>query len=151
MCVPDVGALMGITTRCVEQRLNEKALSLGLTAAQMHMLHMICENDGKLHPKEIERHFDLTHATVSGILSRLESKGFLTMKPDPADGRAKCLFATARAKESTEAMGRYIRECEASMLQGFSEEETRLLRSYLTRILDNLDVKKPARFHPKEG
>ncbi len=133
-----IGAMLKMTSREIEQNMNAKVTALGLTAAQSHILHYICRNSGAVHQKDVESRFDLSHATVSGIIDRLEGKGLVRREKDGADGRLIVLCAAEKALEYEDAVHGYITECEAQMLQGFSEEETLALCGYLKRILDNL-------------
>ncbi len=53
--------------------------SLGLTATQGFVLGYLArhKNEPPMCLRDLETRFDLTHPTVSGIVSRLEAKGFL--------------------------------------------------------------------------
>ena len=136
---PFVGAMLKMTSREIEQNMNARVTELGLTAAQSHILHYICLNSGSVHQRDVERTFGLTHATVSGIIDRMESKGFLKRERDPADGRLIALFATEKAREHEAKVHEFILESEAQLLKGFSPEEADVLRDALRRILNNLD------------
>lgn len=137
-----VGPLLKHISKCVEQRLTEKALQLDLTSTQLFTLHFLCVNDGKeIFQKDIEDHFELSHATVSGIIARLESKGFIVSLPSEQDRRFKKLAVTTRAKECDNNMREYIMNTENELLTGFSESETELLFSFLHRIVNNIQIK----------
>ncbi len=133
-----IGALLKMTAREIDQNMNAKVTSLGLTSAQSHVLHYICRHSGSVHQKDVEQRFDLSHATVSGIIDRLESKGFLRREKDGADGRLIVLAATAKALEYEGILHAHILESERQMLAGFSSEEEARLRQDLSRILENL-------------
>ena len=133
-----IGALLKITVNGIEQSMNARVTALGLTAAQSHVMHYICRNSGRVHQRDVETEFDLSHATVSGIIDRLESKGFLRRARGEADARCIVLHATDTALEYEERIHGYIIETEAQMLQGFSPEEAALFRQALRRVLNNL-------------
>ena len=133
-----IGAMVKMTLREMEQNMNQRVTELGLTSAQSHILHYICRNSGSVHQKDVERKFDLTHATVSGIIDRLESKGFLRRERDRPVGSLIALCATDKALEYEDTVHKYILESEAQMLRGFTEEEEAALRGYLGRMLENL-------------
>ena len=68
-----------------------------------------------VYPKNIEKQFSLTHPTVSGILQRLEAKGFITMLPDPADHRCRRVELTEKAEQCQQEISQHIREMEKRM------------------------------------
>ena len=136
---PFIGAMLKMTSREIEQSMNARVTELGLTAAQSHILHYICMNSGRVHQRDVERQFGLTHATVSGIIDRLESKGFIRRERDPADGRVSALFAAEKAREYEEKVHAFILESEAQLLKDFTPEQEAALRGALDRILKNLD------------
>ncbi len=97
---------------------------------------------GKKEPvtlRDIERYFDVSHATVSGLVSRLEEKGFVRAESDKNDRRAKNVSITETAEEMFREMKAQQRETEETLLKGFSDEERRVFKGYLQRIYANLE------------
>ena len=133
-----IGALIKITANEIEQNMNAMLTDVDLTAAQSHVLHYICRNSGSVHQRDVEQEFNLSHATVSGLMDRLESKGFIRRARGEADGRCIALFATPLAQEYEERIRGYIQESEAQMLKGFTPEQAQALRQSLENILSNL-------------
>ncbi len=138
-----IGVLLKVCSRENELLLSQKAEELGLTGAQLHILHFICRHSGRVVLRDIEQKFDLTHATASGIITRLETKGFIRRHEDAADRRRTVLFAEEKALFVDGQAHDFIVANEHAMLGGFSEDETAALRAYLVRLLENLDVKPP--------
>jgi len=126
-----------MTANGIERNMNARVTSLGLTATQSHILHYICRKSGEVHQRDVEKEFDLSHATVSGIIDRLVSKGFVEKIRSEIDGRFYALCATKKALEYEENIHAYILESENQMLSGLSSDETGALRSALTKILIN--------------
>jgi DNA-binding MarR family transcriptional regulator len=54
---------------------------------------------GGLHLKELSRRVGLAHSTVSGIVDRLEKRGLVERRPDPADGRASTIVVSGRVRD----------------------------------------------------
>lgn len=132
-----IAILLKVTAKEMEQSFSDRAAQLGLTAAQMHVLHFVCLRSGEICQRDVEERFDLTHATVSGILCRLQSKGFIRTEPG-LDKRRKTVHATDKARACDGRMHAYIEENNKNMLAGFTEAELERLRADLLRILDNL-------------
>ena len=138
------GPLINMISRGIVQRLDRQAAQLDLTSTQLFILHYICErgNEG-ICQRDIEQEFELTHATVSGIVSRLESKGFLRCESSEKDKRFKSITATAKAAECDEEMHRHILEAEKELMKGFSDSEKEQLLSFLMRMIDNFEIELP--------
>lgn len=141
-----VGALIKMTANGIERNMNCTVTALGLTATQSHILHYICCNSGAVHQKEVEKTFDLSHATVSGIIDRLSSKGFIERLKDEKDGRFYALYATKKALEYEDKIHGVINENERQMLTGLSEEQENALREVLIKIMINSGFVPPEKF-----
>ena len=73
-----------------KQRVDQQFQEMELTAMQSYVLRYLHDRAGEVvYPKDIEQRFHLTHPTVSGLLARLEAKGFIVCAPDPDDGHRK--------------------------------------------------------------
>ena len=138
-----IGALLKITANEIEQSMTALVTESDLTAAQSHVLHYICLNSGHVHQRDVEREFDLSHATVSGLIDRLEAKGFIRRARGEADGRCIALFATETALAQEKYIHGLIMENEAQMLASFTPEEEENLRLSLQKILQNLGFQPP--------
>lgn len=139
-----IGPLIKVANNFIDQQLSLDAETLGLTSGQMHILHFVCKNsDSGICQRRLEEHFNLSHATVAGIVARLESKDFVKCVASEADKRYKSVFPTEKALKCDAEMHKCIESAEARFFNGFSEEEKNELRSYLRRILANLGVELP--------
>lgn len=56
----------------------------GLTISQTRVMQIIHEKGGEVTQKEIEKHLQVSHPTVVGIVSRLEKNGYLSCRVDEA-------------------------------------------------------------------
>ena len=83
-----------------KQRVDQQFQEMELTAMQSYVLRYLHDRAGEVvYPKDIEQRFHLTHPTVSGLLARLEAKGFIVCTPDPDDRRCKRVLATEKAEQ----------------------------------------------------
>jgi len=76
----------------------ERAMPHGLTVPQFVVLNHFVRLGGDRSPLELARAFQVTKATMSSTLQRLEAKGFIVATPDPEDGRAKRIAITATGR-----------------------------------------------------
>lgn len=87
-----LGHRVRILSQAIRQAIDRKLCDLDLTGQQSFIIRYLSERQGEVvYPKDIERRFNLTHPTVSGLLQRLESKGFLTCEPDRTTGATSAL------------------------------------------------------------
>lgn len=124
-----------------KQRVDQQFQEMELTAMQSYVLRYLHDRAGEVvYPKDIERRFNLTHPTVSGLLQRLESKGFLTCEPDPDDRRYKRIVLTEKAAECQKEIWQHILTIEQTMTAGMQESEIDTLIRLLDLATKNLDV-----------
>ena len=124
----------------IRARKNRDFEEIGLTSRQADVLLYIYghESTENIQQVDIERVFQLSNPTVTGIIQRLESKGFLTREVSQADKRCKFLHCTEQAKTIHEHAVRKRSESNAILTQGFSEEEKKQLSDLLMKSIDNL-------------
>jgi len=123
----------------MEQAINQRLTELELTTAQGHVIGYIRCSKEPPCARDIETVYGLSHATVSGILSRMESKGFIEVRPDPRDRRVKRIYLLDKGTACSKSIARHIEESERIMTEGFTEEELEQFRAYLSRATQNLE------------
>lgn len=128
---------------CTSQAMNESLAQIGLTSAQGHIMGRLMHSKEHLRARDIEREFCLSHPTVSGILSRLEKKGFIELRPDPADKRCKRIYVLDKASECSSLMSETIEKNESRLVDGFTPEEAAQFAAYLERAIGNMGVRPP--------
>jgi DNA-binding MarR family transcriptional regulator len=72
----------------------------GLTVSQFVVLNHFVRLGGDRSPIELARALQVTKATMTSTLQRLEAKGFIGVSPDPEDGRAKRIAITAKGRKA---------------------------------------------------
>jgi len=73
----------------------EGALVSGLSLAQFGLLNHLSHAGGEWSPVRLARTFHVTKQTMTSTLTRLQRQGYVRIRPDPADGRAKLVALTA--------------------------------------------------------
>lgn len=111
---------------------------MDLTAAQGHIMGYLDHHPDPPCSRDIEEAFHLSHPTVSGLLSRLEKKGFIEFRTDQHDRRCKRIYVLPKGRDCQHTMYQIILNNENRFVQGFSQEEQMLFRSLLQRAIDNL-------------
>ncbi len=123
----------------------ERVMPDGMTLAQFTVLNRFVRIEGPSSPLELARAFQVTKGTMSSTLQRLEAHGWIAVRPDPADGRAKRVTLTASGRrariEALAALEPVIAELETVFGGRLSDALPFLveLRTYLDRRRDGPD------------
>ena len=122
----------------MEHSINMELQKLDLTSAQGHIIGYLTHAKEPPCARDLEKYFRLSHPTVSGLLSRMEAKGFIGIRPDPEDRRVKRIVLLEKGMACSRQIERCIRENNLRMIRGFSPEEEELFRQLLKRAVDNM-------------
>lgn len=147
---PRYGHLIRVLENCTDQTMSNALASMELTAAQGHIMGFIAHRTTPPCAKDIEEAFQLSHPTVSGLLSRLEKKGFIEFRPDENDRRCKRIYLLPKGRELEETMQKTILCTEERLVQDFTEEEKDLFVALLTRAIRNMGGNPCKRKHKEE-
>lgn len=109
-----------------------------LTASQGHIMGYLAHREQAPCSRDIEEAFRMSHPTVSGLLSRLEKKGFIEFRPDESDRRCKRIFILPKGRECLELMHNTIRQTESRMVRDFTPEEQSQFTDFLNRAIRNM-------------
>ena len=132
------GHLARILHWCTDQAMTNALTQMDLTAAQGHIMGYLVHRREAPCARDIEEAFHLSHPTVSGLLSRLEKKGFIEFRPDEKDRRCKRIYILPKGHECTEMMHQTILHNEQRMVEGFSEAEKAQFSELLQRAISNM-------------
>ena len=143
------GHLLRILHWCTDQSMTASLEKMELTAAQGHIMGYLSRQSEPPCPRDVEEAFHLSHPTVSGILSRLEQKGFISLQPDPNDRRCKRIFVRPKGQECHQTMHQTIADTENQLVQDFTPEEKALFSEFLQRAIANMGG-SPCHPYPKE-
>ena len=71
-----------------EQQINENMISVNVTRSQMEVLvytYIKNKNGIEVNQVDLEKDLNLKNPTVTGLISRLEKKGYIIQRPIDAD------------------------------------------------------------------
>lgn len=121
--------------------MDREMLRWELTGAQGRIVGYLAHCKTAPCSRDLEQFFGLSHPTVSGLLNRMEAKGFLEHRSDEKDRRIKRIYPTEKCLACSRSIGICIRENEAQMTRGFTAEESAQFEALLQRATDNLREK----------
>jgi DNA-binding MarR family transcriptional regulator len=93
----EVAARLAVAVGRINRRIRPwgHGLSLGLLSALSSVVR-----DGPVRPSDLARSEAVAAPTLTRLIAELEHRGFLTRRPDPADGRSYLVEATSAGAEA---------------------------------------------------
>ena len=148
--MPKYGHYIRILHSSTDQAVTNALASMDLTAAQGHIMGFITHHPHPPCARDIEEAFHLSHPTVSGLLARLEKKGFIEFRPDEIDRRCKRIYILPKGLQLHETMRQTILDTEAQLVKDFTEEEQAQFAQLLLRAIHNMGENPCKRKHKEE-
>lgn len=145
MKVNVIGGLIKHLHKLFEQAINKKMVSANITASQMEVLvYVYFKNDEGLEVNQvdIEKNLNLKNPTVTGLISRLEKKGYLKREKSSKGNNYKSVVVTESGKSIIENGQSLVSEVENEMLSPLDENEKKELIRLITKVIDNKNLKK---------
>ena len=111
---------------------------VGLYRGQPPILMLLYKNDG-MSQKEMARALNLSPATMTVTLKRMEKAGLVLREMDEHDQRILRVHLSEKGREMCETGESRIGVVTAELLEGFTLEEQQQLNEYLGRIARNME------------
>jgi len=134
-----LGAYFKSITNALDRKFNRDLESFDLTLSQANILvFLFFSRDREISQTDVQDNFNLSNPTVTGILKRLESKGFIRRRTSHEDGRRNVIELTEKSVNLDKMLIQGMITADDQMTSGFSEQEKILLKTMLKRILKNI-------------
>ena len=78
----------------------ERIMPEGMRLAHFSVLNHFVRLGGEQSPASLANAFQVTKGAMTNTLQRLESKGFIEIRPDPEDGRGKLVQITESGRQA---------------------------------------------------
>lgn len=133
----------GYYFRCIDaildKTINEQLKQFDLTKSQQDVLYFLHKNPNKrIKQKDIEDFFHISNPTVTGILNRLEQKGYIERIACDDDKRVKYIVQTEKAERHHKKIYEHIQITEKIMVSSLNKEEQEQLFHLLDQVYQNL-------------
>lgn len=90
--------------------------------------------------KELRDYLNLNSSTVTGIINRLEKKGFIARLPKKDDKRTTHIIMTSKGSKLLQTTPRLLHEKLSKKLENLPEDHTNDINEALNLIIDYLDI-----------
>jgi DNA-binding MarR family transcriptional regulator len=127
--------------RAIDRQSSYLIKNFGLTTPQLLCLKYI-ESEEPLTPGLLSQKINLSHATVTGIVNRLEKKRLIKKKPNKKDGRSVLLSITKKGQSLLKDSPSMLQEYFVKELSKLQDWEKTFILSALQRIVSILDAEE---------
>ncbi|MDH6131770.1 DNA-binding MarR family transcriptional regulator [Kitasatospora sp. MAA4] len=133
----EVVDLMAGLVALFHREYEEAAAARSLTGAQAKVLALL--RRGPMPMRHIAQTMSCEPSNITGIVDRLETRGFVTREADPQDRRVKLVAATEAGQAATEELRKTLNFAREP-LAALDETERTTLRDLLQRILTGANL-----------
>ena len=134
-----IGFLVKQINNVFEKELNERLKDIGITSSQCAVLdYLFHTSKEEVSQRDVEKNLNLKNPTVTGILRRLDEKGYILCVPNAHDKRKKNIYLTEKAYDIQRRMEADRRKLDRELTRGLTKREVEALRRYLEKLLYNI-------------
>lgn len=134
-----IGFLFKQINNVYEKEFNSRLKTLGITSSQCAVLdYLLHSRKEEVNQKDIERALSLKNPTVTGLLQRLDEKGFILIVPNARDRRCKNVYLTEKAYDIQRRMEADRKKIDKELTLGMTKKEVQALQKMLNRVLYNV-------------
>ena len=117
----------------------ERVLPHGLKVSHFSLLnHLVRLGDGQ-SPSHMAKAFQVTKAAITNTLGRLEAKGFVRVRTNPGDARAKLVFLTPTGKRARNESIAALEPTLTQLAQLIPQDEFSAALPFLQKLRATLD------------
>ena len=131
------GSLLHRVSRSMTTKLDRRFATFGLTTQQAALLLIAC--GGVASPGQLAAAVGTDTAGMTKLLDRLQDKGLLRRRPNPADRRSVLVEPTERGQALVPDLTPVFGEVAGQAFDGFSGEDIADLTRLLRRMSQNLE------------
>ena len=132
-----IDALLGQVCRLHHLRVRTLLQDSGLHRGQPKLLFALAEEDG-LTQSELVKRMQISPATVTKMIQRMEKSGFLQRKRDMQDQRISRVYLTDAGRAMKSKLIEVSQDIGEEVFAGFSQEERVLVQRLLLVMRENL-------------
>ena len=124
-----------ITADFLTEKLKERGFP-DFASSHGNILFQLSVNE-EMTMGELAEKINRDKSTTTVLVRKLESEGFITGAPDPADKRSRIIYLTEKGKQFNKTAMELSKELLETFYRGFSEEEKNLFFQSLLKVKEN--------------
>lgn len=135
----DTGVLLAFCSRAFNDRTAQKIQAAGHgTVRVSHLAVMRNMDEGGTRITELARRAGMTKQAMGQLVREFQELGYIVLRPDPTDRRAKLATYTELGRLLAEAAERSTEEVQADFKKALGKGGLKELRKSLSRLADRL-------------
>lgn len=134
-----LGILLHESARALRKAFERRVGRHGLSSAQWRMLVTVTKCGEATTQARLADLLEIEPISVSRLVDRMETAGWVERKPDPQDRRAKLVMPTERARTVHAEIRAMADEVYGEALAGLSPDQRTDLLAGLTKVIANLN------------
>lgn len=138
----EVGHEIHVLSNMIGRKIDEEKRQRNMgdvSPVQTWVIRYLHDHKGQeICQRDLERDFNITRSTVTGILQLMEKKGYIVRVSVPTDARLKQILLTNQGEDLYYEFRDQIQTMEKLLVQGMTEEEIDQLIFLLGKIRKNL-------------
>ena len=139
-----LGNLIKHFNKMFEQQINENMISVNVTRSQMEVLvytYIKNKNGIEVNQVDLEKDLNLKNPTVTGLISRLEKKGYMKREKSSKGPNYKSVLITDEGIRIIEEGKRITDNVEKEMFSVLDKDEKKELTRLLQKVIDSRNLK----------
>lgn len=134
-----IGFVLKQINTIYEKDFNRLLRTIGITASQCAVLdYLFNSSEESVNQKDIEKALSLRNPTVTGLLKRLDEKGYILAVPSEKDKRCKNIYLTEKAYDIQRRMEADRKKIDRRLTLGMNSKERAALEKMLEKVLYNI-------------
>lgn len=134
-----IGFLVKQINNVFEKDLNKKLKAIGVTSSQCAVLdYLFHTNKDEVSQRDVEQNLNLKNPTVTGLLKRLDEKGYILCVPNAEDKRRKNIYLTEKAYDIQRRMDADRKKLDKRLTRGMTKKEVAAVTRALEKMLYNI-------------
>ena len=139
-----LGNLIKHLNKMFDQQINENMISVNVTRSQMEVLvytYIKNKNGIEVNQVDLEKDLNLKNPTVTGLISRLEKKGYMKREKSSKGPNYKSVLITDEGIRIIEEGKRIADNVEKEMFSVLDKDEKKELTRLLQKVIDSRNLK----------
>ena len=132
---------IGIIEQLARNRF-ERTMPDGLKLPHFSVLNHLVRLGGEWSPVRLARAFQVTKGAMTNTLQRLEARGLIEIRPDPADGRGKLVSITHEGRRARDAAVGALAPALGKLRAAIPDEDFARALPFLTQLRTYLDQER---------
>ena len=144
-----MGALTRLAWLAVREGIYSRVRQAGYSDLQpVHVLLFRYPTVADVRPTELAEQIGISKQAMNDLLRQMEAKGYLELRPDPSDGRARLITLTPRGSELMELVRSADQAVSEEWAEVVGQKRFNAFRQTLIELVQAADKSRRARTEP---